>query len=109
LTLGAAFRRERMAEPHIRFDLKGHAGVVTLCRPGALNALSHDMIQSFATTLAEWKDDPAVRLVIIQAEGRAFCAGGDIRAVAEADRQAPVQRGFYRDAYRLNTAIKMYP
>ncbi|WP_018181797.1 enoyl-CoA hydratase/isomerase family protein [Kaistia granuli] len=96
-------------EPEIRFERRGHAGIVTLCRPGALNALSHGMVQSLATTLAAWKDDPAVRLVIIRGEGRAFCAGGDIRAVYEAGRGAPGQRDFFRDEYRLNAAIQVFP
>lgn len=99
-----------MAEPEIRFEQQGHAGIATLCRPGALNALSHGMIQALAAKLANWRDDPAIRVVIVRAEGRAFCAGGDIRAVCEAGRGAPeVQRGFFRDEYRLNAAIKAFP
>jgi enoyl-CoA hydratase len=99
-----------MAEPEIRFERRGHAGIATLSRPRALNALSHGMITAFASALAEWRDDPAIRVVIVRGEGRAFCAGGDIRAVAEAGRDAPdVQRAFFRDEYRLNAAIKAFP
>lgn len=96
-------------EPEIRFDREGHAAIVTLCRPTALNALSHGMVTALAEALADWERDPAVRLVIVRAEGRAFCAGGDIRAVYEAGRGSPTQRDFFRSEYRLNAAIKAFP
>lgn len=98
-----------MAEPEIRFERQGHAGIATLSRPGALNALSHGMVSALATRLAAWRDDPAVHVVIVRGEGRAFCAGGDIRAVCEAGRGAPEQKAFFHDEYRLNAAIKAFP
>ncbi|BCP53346.1 3-hydroxyisobutyryl-CoA hydrolase [Kaistia sp. 32K] len=98
-----------MAPPEIRFDREGYAGIVTLCRPGALNALSHGMVRALAEALASWKEDAGVQTVVIRAEGRAFCAGGDIRAVYEAGRGASEQRAFFRDEYRLNAAIKAFP
>jgi enoyl-CoA hydratase len=98
-----------MADPEIRFEHQGRAGIVTLARPGALNALSHDMVSSLAAKIAEWRDDPAVGVVVIRGEGRAFCAGGDIRAVSLAGRGDPRQRAFFHDEYRLNAAIKAFP
>jgi len=98
-----------MAEPEILFERLGHAGLITLNRPAALNALSHAMVRALAGALAGWQDDPDVRLVIVRANGRAFCAGGDIRAVYDAGRGAPGQKDFFRDEYRLNAAIKAFP
>ena len=98
-----------MAEPEIRFERQGHAGIATLCRPGALNALSHGMVSALAASLAEWRDDPEIRVVVVRGEGRAFCAGGDIRAVCEARRGDPAQRAFFYEEYRLNAAIKAFP
>lgn len=98
-----------MAEPEILFERLGHAGLVTLNRPSALNALSHEMVKALAGALEAWKHDPAIRLMVVRANGRAFCAGGDIRAVCEAGRGAPDQHAFFHDEYRLNAAIKAYP
>lgn len=70
------------------------------------------MVQALAAKLAEWADDPAVTRVIVTARGeRAFCAGGDIRALYElgkADRYIEALR-FWRDEYSLNAYIKRYP
>jgi enoyl-CoA hydratase len=87
------------------------AGHVTLNRPQALNALTHDMCLRLQDQLAAWAADDAVRLVIVEGAGeRAFCAGGDIRALY-ADWQAGGDQRFrfYRDEYRLNRFIKRYP
>ncbi len=62
------------------FERRGTAGLVTLNRPQALNAVSHAMVRALARRLAEWEDDPAVtRVVVTAAGGRAFSAGGDLR------------------------------
>ncbi len=99
-----------MAEMIIRKDRR--AGRLTFNRPQALTALSHEMALAIAAALQEWRDDPEVALVVIDAEGeRAFCSGGDIAAVYHAglagDHQ--VGRAFFRDAYRMNARIAEYP
>jgi enoyl-CoA hydratase len=85
---------------------------VTLNRPKALNAVTHEMVRALARQLDDWKDDGAVTRVLVTAVGeRAFSAGGDIRALYElgrAGRQAEAL-GFFREEYTLNTAIKRYP
>jgi enoyl-CoA hydratase len=100
------------AEPEILFDRKGVAGLVTLNRPDALNALTHDMVRLFAAKLDEWKRDAALTRVVIRASGeRAFCAGGDLREVTEWGRAGRYKDAlvFWRDEYLLNAAIKRYP
>ena len=92
--------------------IEGRAGRVTFTRPQALNALSYDMCKALDAALIAWRDDPAVALVVIDAEGdRAFCAGGDIAELyAEGIRgnHAYGQR-FWRDEYRMNARIGAYP
>ena len=92
-------------------ERRGHAGLVTLNRPRALNALTREMCLALHRQLALWARDDGVKLVVIAGAGeRAFCAGGDVRALYE-DRQAGGRErfDFYRDEYRLNAAIKRYP
>ena len=95
----------------ILFERRGAAGIVTLNRPRALNALTYGMIRALRAQLDQWADDAAVTRVVIQAAGeRAFCAGGDIRYLydlGQSGRHDEALR-FWGDEYRLNTAIKNY-
>lgn len=93
----------------IGFERQGRAGVVTLTRPKALNALTQTMVNALAAALEAWRNDPAVELVIVRAEGRAFCAGGDIVDVYKAGREGRLLVDFFADEYRLNAAIEAYP
>jgi enoyl-CoA hydratase len=96
----------------ILFERRGSAGIVTLNRPKALNAITHWMVRALATQLDAWASDDAVTRVIVTANGeRAFSAGGDIRALHDlitAGRQEEAL-SFFREEYVLNTAIKRYP
>src|SRR5437868_13816900 len=89
----------------------GSAGRITLNRPKALNALNHPMVGAITAALTEWRDDDRIKHVVIDGEGeRAFCAGGDIRAVYDMIPIAPdAARDFWRDEYRLNAMIARYP
>jgi enoyl-CoA hydratase len=96
----------------ILFERRGAAGIVTLNRPKALNAVTHDMVRALARQLAAWASDGAVTRVIVTAAGeRAFSAGGDIRALYELGRAGRQDEalGFFREEYTLNAAIKRYP
>ncbi|KAM8933492.1 3-hydroxyisobutyryl-CoA hydrolase, mitochondrial [Pelodytes ibericus] len=86
----------------------GCAGVITLNRPKALNALNNNMIQLIYPQLKLWEEDPDTSLVIIKGAGeKAFCAGGDIIAVTEAGKAGDPQ-DFFREEYILNNAIGTY-
>jgi enoyl-CoA hydratase len=101
-----------MSSSDILFERRGAAGLVTLNRPKALNAVTHAMVHALAGQLAAWKDDAAVTRVVIRAEGeRAFSAGGDIRALYELGRAGHHAEAltFWRDEYPLNVFIKRYP
>src|SRR6056297_930275 len=96
----------------IDIRIQGHAGRITLTRPKALNALTHQMSLEIEEALDAWRDDPAVALVVIDAAGdKAFCAGGDIQKLYDTGRAGDLDygRGFWRDEYRLNAKIAEYP
>ncbi len=93
-------------------EKQGAAGVVTLNRPRALNALTLTMVRRMREALDAWADDPQVTRVIVQGAGeKAFCAGGDIRRLTELLQAGERQEAlaFWREEYRLNIAIKRYP
>ena len=90
----------------------GRVGRILLNRPRALNALDLDMIRACAAILEEWRDDPRIDAVVIQGSGdRAFCAGGDIRALRDAQISGnrPVADQFFTEEYALNEVIATYP
>ncbi|WP_108858721.1 enoyl-CoA hydratase/isomerase family protein [Ruegeria sp. Alg231-54] len=99
-----------MSDIYIR--TAGRAGRITLTRTKALNALSYDMCLAIDTALRNWREDDAVELVILDAEGdKAFCAGGDIAELYETGTKGDFEYGrkFWRDEYRLNALIFEYP
>jgi enoyl-CoA hydratase/carnithine racemase len=96
-------------------EVRGSAGLITLDRPKALNALSLDMIRALTAALLDWRDDPRVERVALRGMGRegpfgAFCAGGDIRffhqTVLDGD---PRLEDFFTEEYTLNHLIHVYP
>ncbi len=98
--------------PEILFDRRGAAGLVTLNRPQALNAVTLGMVRAFTRQLKEWRADPSItRVVLSAAGGRAFSAGGDIRALYDAGTTGRhgEMLAFYGEEYVLNTMIKSYP
>jgi len=91
---------------------EGQVGRITLNRPAALHALNQDMCETMLAALLDWRDDTSVEIVLVDhAEGtRGFCAGGDIRMLAESGRgDGAAARDFFHSEYRLNTAIKLFP
>jgi len=98
--------------PDIDIRITGRAGRITLTRPKALNALTYDMCLAIDTALRNWREDDAVDLVILDAEGeKAFCAGGDIADLYATGIKGDYAFGrtFWRDEYRLNALIFEYP
>jgi enoyl-CoA hydratase len=99
----------------ILFETRGPLALVTLNRPKAMNALTHAMALALEAQLGAWASDSAIRAVAIVGAGdKAFCAGGDIRALYAGGLVDGVVDGranfaFYADEYRLNALIKRYP
>lgn len=106
-----AFMTDR-SEPEILFDRRGAAGIITLNRPQALNALTRTMIRDLRAKLDAWREDLEVsRVVVIAAGGRAFSAGGDLREIYDHGRAGRYSEAlaFFRQEYELNAVIKGYP
>ncbi|WP_428030075.1 enoyl-CoA hydratase/isomerase family protein [Ancylobacter sp.] len=100
------------AEIGISFERRGVLGIVTLDRPRALNAVDHPMVRAMDATLRAWIDDPAITHVLLRsAHARAFCVGGDVRAMAELGRTGRKEeaRQYWRDEYALDLLIACYP
>uniref|UniRef100_A0AAY5KP97 3-hydroxyisobutyryl-CoA hydrolase n=1 Tax=Esox lucius TaxID=8010 RepID=A0AAY5KP97_ESOLU len=98
------------AGTEVLLEKVGNAGVITLNRPKALNALNVNMIRLMYPQLKKWETDKETDIVIIKgAGGKAFCAGGDIRAVTEAGMVGdPLAKDFFREEYILNNTIGTY-
>ena len=92
-------------EPSVLVEREGRIGRILLNRPSALNAVDLEMIRAIRDALETWRKQPDVHAVVIEGAGdRAFCSGGDIRAV-----RAAVLRGdhaavetFFTEEYALN-------
>jgi len=88
------------------FERKDDKGVITLNRPKQLNALNLNMVKQLYSQLRKWETDTNMRLVIIKGAGdKAFCAGGDVKAVALEGKNSKLSKEFFRDEYRLNNQI----
>jgi enoyl-CoA hydratase len=100
-----------MTDEEVFFEVKGTLGLITLNRPKALNALTLSMVREIHPQLKKWENDSSVKNILIKAEGeKAFCAGGDIRALHDWGKNNDEEAvGFYREEYILNQYIKRYP
>ena len=89
----------------------GGLGRLTLNRPQALHALTTVMCSTCITVLSDWRRDPAVQAVLIDHSGeRGFCAGGDIRMLADSGASdGRLAREFFFTEYRLNHLLFSYP
>ena len=90
---------------------EGSAGRLRLNRPQALHSLNRQMVRDMAAALIEWRDDPDVRIILIDhAEGRGFCAGGDVVGISQnIEGHEAAARDFFFDEYRLNHLEYTYP
>lgn len=112
------------AEPaeHVRVERQGHAGLITLNRPKALNAMSLGMVRALKTALEAFAQDSVVQVVAIRGTNKlgkpgspeslfgGFCAGGDIRYFHQAALAGDNSLDdFFTEEYRLNHLIHHYP
>ena len=87
-------------------SVRGTVGILTLNRPKALNALNLEMIRTLTPLLKQWETGKeGVEVVLIKGEGgKAFCAGGDIRAITEVPG-GEVQKQFFTEEYQLDYLV----
>ncbi|MEJ6549565.1 3-hydroxyisobutyryl-CoA hydrolase [Corynebacterium sp. USCH3] len=98
--------------PLVRVESLHGAGVITLDRPKALNALNHEMITAIAAALEAFRHDDAVdRVLLCSAGEKAYCAGGDVRSVRDSDLTGDFTAGddLFRDEYDMNHALASFP
>ncbi len=100
-----------MSEAEVLCAIDGAVGRLTLNRPGALGALTLAMVADMTKALLAWRGDPSIKAVMIDHAGeRGFCAGGDIRFLADsAARGGEGARNFFFTEYRLNHLLFVYP
>jgi len=101
-----------MTEDPIKTRIDRRIGRILLGRPRALNALDQAMIRQLTEALQSFAADPSVHAVVVEgAGGRAFCAGGDIRAVRDAALAGDPAtiHTFFAEEYALNQMIADYP
>ncbi|XP_009909522.2 3-hydroxyisobutyryl-CoA hydrolase, mitochondrial [Dryobates pubescens] len=91
----------------VLLEKKGCAGVITLNRPKALNAINISMIRQIYPQIKTWEQDPETCLIIIKGTGeKAFCAGGDVRAIRDAGKLGDrLAQDFFKEEYALNNAV----
>src|SRR5688500_13520936 len=90
--------------------IEGRAGRIRLNRPKAIHALTREMCSLMIAALLEWREDHGVEAVMIDhAEGRGFCAGGDVVMLAESGAgDGSEARAFFHEEYRLNHLLFTY-
>jgi len=90
----------------------GKVGHISLARPKVLHALTQGMCEAISEALLEWRDDTEIEAVILDhAEGRGFCAGGDVQLVrgSALEDGGAAGRAFFHAEYRLNHLIFTFP
>ena len=99
------------SEDPILLTRTGSLLLVTLNRPAVLNSLSLDMVRRIDAALDAAERDPAVTAVLFRGAGeKAFCAGGDIRALYDAGKAGDsLPETFWREEYRLNARMRRFP
>lgn len=95
----------------IIIETDGNIGRIRLNRPKAIHALTQGMVDAMTRALVEWSDDEEIVAVLLDhAEGRGFCAGGDIRLLSESAQSDYVAaEKFWFDEYQLNHLMFCYP
>ncbi|WP_243608423.1 enoyl-CoA hydratase/isomerase family protein [Rhodococcus sp. ARC_M5] len=96
----------------VEAEIAGGVGHIVLNRPEALNSLNGAMIEGIRDALEAWRDDDAVSSVLVTSSSpRAFCAGGDIKAIRQAvvDGDDEAGREYFAAEYDLDEVIAGYP
>ena len=95
----------------VLISVEGGIGRIRLNRPKAIHALTTRMCEVMSEALINWRADPAVLAIIIDhAEGRGFCAGGDVVMLwRSGGGDAEDAKHFFFAEYRLNHLLFTYP
>lgn len=91
----------------IKVEVRGSVHWLTLSRPEALNAINHRMVGELADYFGGLYHDRTCRIVVMKGEGRAFCAGLDIKDRSSGNEAEPFGGGFGFQGYLADVYIKM--
>ncbi|WP_206994961.1 enoyl-CoA hydratase/isomerase family protein [Trinickia mobilis] len=115
----AAQPAEAASQGRVRCHVVNRVAILTLERPHALNALSHDMVRELAGHVERCRTDDKIAALVLRGMGeKGFCAGGDVRALYQSSGTAgssspadatPAWQQFFIDEYRLDFALHAFP
>lgn len=88
------------------FEKIDHVGVIRLNRPESLNAFSQEMIELWIEALIEIRDNDNIHVGVLTGNGRAFCAGGDVKSMMNGDGFLAQTRGEQTDFTTLPLDVK---
>ncbi|KEH18075.1 putative 3-hydroxyisobutyryl-CoA hydrolase [Medicago truncatula] len=100
----------KLDKDQVLVERKSSARVLTLNRPKQLNALSFYMVSKLLEIFHDDEGNPDVKLIVLKGNGRAFCAGGDVAAVANDARGGDWRFGaiFFDTEYKMNYLMATY-
>jgi len=100
-----------VSDAEIITRIENGVGRITLNRPKAIHALNRAMCEAMTEALLAWRSNPSISSILVDHAGeRGFCAGGDIRMIAESGAgDASVAKAFFLAEYRLNHLMFDYP
>jgi len=97
---------------HVLIHRHASVGHLSLNRPKAIHSLTREMCEAMTAALLEWRDDAAIEAVILDhAEGRGFCAGGDVTLLRKSALEDGGDSGrqFFDLEYKLNHLMFTFP
>ncbi len=87
----------------------GRAGLIRLNRPKALNALTIEMIRGLEAFTHRCAGNPHIYGIVMEGEGKAFCAGGDIRTICDWSQNNPAEANrYYTEEYQHNWTLECF-
>ena len=93
----------------LRFEIHERVATLTLNRPEKLNAFTQEMIDAWASALAECRDNDDVHVISVTGAGRAFCAGGDLGEMRQRIEETPFQQKdfIWNHVHRVATTLEL--
>ena len=92
----------------IEFQEKNETGIIFLNKPQALNSLDLEMANLFFLKLDNWKNNLNIKRILLKGNGKAFCAGGDVKSVFYSSGISDLKKKFFFQEYKLNYAINQF-
>eukprot|EP01061_Rhynchopus_euleeides_P043431 TRINITY_DN7585_c0_g2_i1.p1 TRINITY_DN7585_c0_g2~~TRINITY_DN7585_c0_g2_i1.p1 ORF type:complete len:264 (+),score=131.73 TRINITY_DN7585_c0_g2_i1:54-845(+) len=98
------FRRSLVTLSLVKTEVVGRVGVITLNRPGALNALSTELVRDLANQVEEYDNNADIGAIVLTGEGKAFAAGADIKEMAAMDFPTVYKTNLFGEMVKVQRA-----